>query len=318
MAVAGVAVAGCGAGAHLAAAPPTTTPAALVSQAVSASSAVDSGRIDLTLALTLDGVKELGGKPLTIDVSGPFARAAGGQTSADLSIAIAAAADKAQIGVDIVDGTVYLGLGGTFYKLGAAASHSPPAPVGGASGPWGMLRALGIEPRSWLSDPHVAGGADVGGVPTRHLTAQVNVTNVVRDVAKLITHGTSGLGATGATGASSLSGALAAIESAITSARVDIYTGIADHIVRRFGLAIAFTVPASAAGAAGDLTGGELDLDATLTELGRPQSVTAPASWQPQSRLLNGVLALESQFGSLAGWVGGLGSHAGRMGLFGS
>ena len=96
------------------------------------------------------------------------------------------------------------------------------------------------------------------------------------------------------------------LESAITSAQVDIYTGVADHIVRRVDLDIAFTVPAIAAGAIDGLTGGSLTVDVTLTDLNQPQTITAPAGAQPASKLLNGVFALESKFGSLASLVAGL------------
>jgi hypothetical protein len=106
------------------------------------------------------------------------------------------------------------------------------------------------------------------------------------------------------------------LESAITSAQVDIYTGVSDHIVRRFDLAIDFTVPQIASGAIDGLTGGSLSFDATLTQLGQPQTITAPAGAQPASKLLNGVFALESRFGSLAALVASLtgGTGAGNSG----
>ena len=81
----------------------------------------------------------------------------------------------------------------------------------------------------------------------------------------------------------------------------DIYTGVEDHIVRRFDLAVSFTVPAPAGDVLKGLSGGSLHLDATLTDLGKPQTIAPPANAQPSSRLLNGIFDLESQFGSLAG-----------------
>ena len=135
----------------------------------------------------------------------------------------------------------------------------------------------------------------VGGVTTEHLTAQVNIANVLNDLSKVV----ASTGSTGAAGATA-GDALSLVESAITSAQVDIYTGVTDHIVRKFDLAIAFTVPQIAAGALGGLSGGSLNLDVTLTQLGQAQTITAPANPQPSSKLLNGVFALESQFGSLA------------------
>ena len=81
--------------------------------------------------------------------------------------------------------------------------------------------------------------------------------------------------------------------------------------VRELKLAVAFAVPSLASGALGGLTGGSLDLDATLTQLNQRQTITAPASSPPASGILNGIYALESQFGSLASlFAGSTGSLA--------
>ncbi len=291
---AGAAIAACGGGGHhTSAAAVKASPAALVSQTFSASDAINSGRVGLAVALKLDGIKQLGGKPVTLDVSGPFERGAGNQLSADLSATVSIAGSTANIGFDVVDKKLYVGLGGTFYELPASSTASSSLGATGASGVGGVLAALGIDPKTWLTDPHIVGTASVGGVTTEHLTAQINIANVLGDVSKLVAR-------TGSTGAGAATSALPMIESAITSAQVDMYTGVADHIVRKFDLAIAFTVPQIAAGALGSLTGGSLNVDVTLTELGRPQTITAPANPQPSSKLLNGVFALESQFGALA------------------
>jgi hypothetical protein len=79
-------------------------------------------------------------------------------------------------------------------------------------------------------------------------------------------------------------------------------------------------VPQIAAGAIDGLTGGSLTADVTLTDLNQPQTITAPAGAQPASKLLNGVFALESRFGSLASLVAGLtgSSGSGLGGVFSS
>ena len=294
---AGAAIAACGGSGHSNSAAVKATPAALVSQTFSASNGIDSGRLGLTLTVTLNGIKQLGGKPVTLDISGPFKRGADGQISTDLTANVSIAGSTAALGIDRVAGKTYLGINGTFYEL--PASRTPSA-SGGASGASGLLSGLGLDPQTWLSDPHIVGTADVGGVATQHLTAQIDVANVLNDVSKLVA------GSTGATGAATSSNVLALIESAITTARVDVYTGVSDHIVRKFDLAIAFTAPQIAAGVLGGLTSGSLGLDATLTQLGQPETITAPANPEPSSKLLNGVFALESQFGSLASLIAGV------------
>jgi hypothetical protein len=295
---AAAAIAACGGSGH-----PTTSatvkasPASLVSQSFSASDAINSGQVALAVKLKLDGIAQLGSKPITLDVSGPFERSAGDQISTDLAATVSIAGSTANLGFDAVDKKLYVGLAGTFYEL--PASTTPKTSVG-SSGASGVLSALGINPKTWLTDPHIVGTASVGGVTTEHLTAQVNIANVLNDLSKVV----ASTGSTGAAGATA-GNALSLVESAITSAQVDIYTGVTDHIVRKFDLAIAFTVPQIAAGALGGLSGGSLNLDVTLTQLGQQQTITAPANPQPSSKLLNGVFALESQFGSLASLVSG-------------
>jgi len=78
--------------------------------------------------------------------------------------------------------------------------------------------------------------------------------------------------------------------------------------VRRLDLAVAFSVPAGAGSLLGGLSGGSLRLDATLSALNQPQTITAPSGAQPASHLLNGVFDLESRFGSLASLFAGSGS----------
>lgn len=302
-------IAACGSAQRHPAASARVTPATLLAQTVGSADTLQSGRIDMTLALTLDGVKELGGKPVTLELSGPFARGSGGRVSTDLALALSAGTSHVTAGLDIVDGVTYVGLGGQFYKLGAAPGAGATG-MTGASGAMGWLG--GLDPSGWLRSPHIVGNAVIGGVSTRHLHALVDVPTVLDDLAKLLGPVLGATGASGATGSTGATGpvtqVLMMLESAITSASVDLYTGVTDHIPRRAQLAIAFTVPQIAADALGGLTGGSLDLDTTLTELGQTESVAAPADAQPASKLVNGVLALESQFGSLAPFVKQFGS----------
>jgi hypothetical protein len=301
---AALALAACGGGAHAdKTAAAKVSPAKLVSQSFSASDALNSGHVALTLDLRLDGVKQLDGKPIALSVSGPFQRT-GGELDTDLVATVSAGSSSAELALDKVGKDTYVELAGTFYKLPTAGASGATGVSGllGATGARGVLGGLGIDPASWLSDPRDVGEKTVGGVLTEHVQAQINIANVLNDVSKMIG------GATGANGASTSTSVLALLQSAITTAQVDIYTGVADHIVREFDLDIAFTVPAIAAGVLDGLTAGSLTLDATLTGLGQPQTVTAPASAQPSSKLLNGVFALESK---LAKNFGGLPSGAG-------
>jgi hypothetical protein len=310
-------VAACGGGGHKnankAATAPKLTPKALVSKAFDASNAIDSGDISAAATINLNGLKQLSGKPISLTLSGPFQRDASGRTSAALTANVSVGSSTVRLAIDELPGHLYLGINGTYYSL-PTGSSSPLHALGGASGAsgaTGLLGSLGIDPHTWLSNPTIVGDTTVGGVQTQHLTAHVNIANVLGDLSKVA----GAVGATGSSGSSSIASALPLIESAITSAKVDIYTGVADHIVRRFDLAIAFTVPGLAASEFGGLTGGSLNFDVTLTNLGKPQTISAPASVQPAKNLLNGLLGLESKLGSLAPLFSSL--SAGSGGSFG-
>ncbi|HLW94546.1 MAG TPA: hypothetical protein VKS25_04130 [Solirubrobacteraceae bacterium] len=319
-----IVVAACGGGGghknNTAANAPKLTPTALVSKAFDASDAVDSGNISLTATINLDGLKQLDGKPIVLALSGPFQRTAG-KTSADFAATISIGSSTAHLGVDVLPGHDYLGIDGTFYDLPTGAGSTLGSLTGGSSGAagpatgaTGLLSSLGIDPHSWLTNPKIVGDTTIGGVQTQHLTAQVDIAKVLGDLEKVI--GASG--ATGSSGTSSITSALPLIESAINSAKVDIYTGVSDHILRRFDLAIAFTVPAIAASEFGGLKGGSLSFDVTLTELGKAETISAPANVQPAKDLLNGIFSLESKFGSLASLFSSASSSLGSGGGLGS
>jgi hypothetical protein len=307
---AAIGLAACGGSGHpKSSASVKASPARLVSQTFSASGGVTSGQVSLSLDLTLAGIKQLDGKPVSLTVSGPFTRN-GHEISTDLTAVVSAADSSATLGFDDVNGSSYLGIGGTFYDLTQGSTSIPikdgATPLGSApAGASGALGALGIDLRSWITDPVELPQTMVGGVTTDHLQAQIDVANVLGDVSKMI--GSRGAtGAAGSSASSNVTSLLPLLESAITKAQVDIYTGVADHIVRKADLDIAFTVPQIAAGAIDGLTGGSLTADVTLTDVNQPQTITAPTGVQPASKLLNGVFALESKFGSLASLVAGL------------
>src|SRR5579862_5190069 len=164
---------------------PKATPVQLVDQTFTASNAVQSGHLDLTATVTLNGVKQLGSQPITVHVSGPFVQGANGKPNTALTISLSLAGKNLDLAVDQIDGTSYLGISGTFYKLPASALKPPAGATGAAGRLKGLFTSLGIDPRQWLTNPHDVGTADVGGVSTEHLTAQVDLPKLLADVTRL-------------------------------------------------------------------------------------------------------------------------------------
>ena len=183
------------------------TAARLVSQAFSASGAIDSGRVELTLdAARSNGVKQLGGKPVTLDaqraVPARRLRAALGRPERRRSIA---AGDTANIGLVLVPRprptSASAAPSTTLPRAARRPARTAPAAPSGASG--GILGALGIDPHGWLTRPRTTSAPPtVGGV--RPSTSARTI-----DVAKLLGDRSTALARTGATARAGASGARA-------------------------------------------------------------------------------------------------------------
>ena len=48
------------------------------------------------------------------------------------------------------------------------------------------FHSLGIDPRSWLKNSKVVGEEDVGGVTTKHISADLDVNKLIEDINKLL------------------------------------------------------------------------------------------------------------------------------------
>jgi len=246
---------------------------------------IRSGVLSLTLNVDLDGLKSLGGKPVSLQLSGPFIVSGGAANEFDFAATLGVKGQTVPVGLISAAGKTYLEFGGSAYSL-PTSTFTSHIPTTGASGGAGMLSKLGIQPVDWLTGLRVIGSAAVGGVATTHVTGQIDVADVVTDLAKLASKLP---GAEGRTITKELTPInQGVIASAVTSSAIDIYVGAHDHLLRESRIALAFTIPALAQSALDGVTGGSFALDATITGLNSPQTITAPKSSQPLSHLLGG------------------------------
>jgi hypothetical protein len=153
----------------------------------------------------------------------------------------------------------------------------------GAGSPFG---ALGLDPRAWLTHPRIAGSARIAGAEATHIVAELNAARFLADAQRLSAAGAGlGLGSR-APGSPLLSPALvSALSSSLRSARVDVYTGASDHLLRRLSLRTAI-LPAATGAATGGPGRGTFRLLLTLTRLNKPQAISAPSGAQPLARAL--------------------------------
>jgi hypothetical protein len=306
--LAGVGVGGCGTAAQA-----SSDAGALLSQTFGGTHKVASGNLNLTLTIDPSGSSTLTG-PITISFGGPFqTRGQGKLPASNFTVSASAMGQRVSLGLLSTGTNGYVTLQGTSYQMPQAtfkkleSSFAQLAASPGATNGSGTLAKLGIHPLHWLTHPAIVGTETAGGAQTTHIHAGVNVPALLKDLNTLLGKASS-LGASGAgavkSGLSPITQRRIAAE--VRNPSVDVWTGTSDKIVRR--LAINLTLPVT--GATSTQLGGMRSADIGLTmqygDLGRPQTITAPATVRPYSEFQSKVAAfVQSLQGAAAGMLGG-------------
>jgi hypothetical protein len=266
---------------------------------------VNSGNLDLTLGVQTQGLKSLTG-PLAFKLAGPFSSLGAGKLPKfDFDLDIAAGNQTIQAGAVSLGDTGYLKFNGKAYSLSKALfdqfknGYERSAAQSKSKSSVPSLKALGVNPSTWLTNPQQVGKADVGGAQTFHITSGVNVQRFLADINSLLGKAKN-LGGSSTTGVpQSLSPQVqATIERSVKDAKVDIYTGVDDHALRRLALSVDLAVPKDAQKQAGGLKSGELRLDLTIADLNKDQTIQAPTGARPFSELQSQLAALQGSTSS--------------------
>jgi hypothetical protein len=285
-----VLLAACGGSGGKSAGSASSGPQAKLEKALGASAAsLRSATLSGDIRLDPEGLLKLGG-PIAVHVGGPFA--ASNRTTAprfDLAFLATLGGEKFKGGVLSTGSRSYLRLDDRAYALGAR--HS-----GGTSGgkPHPGLRALGIDPLPWIRNVSDKGREQVAGVPTDHLAGDVDAPRLLADVGTLL----SKVG--GGAGSFIAPKLLQDIAGAVSSAKVDLWTGARDSLVRQIAVDVRFAFKPAQSPIVG-LDGGHLTLRLRLDDVnGAPVKVRAPAAVRPVSEVTGK--------GGFANVLGGLGA----------
>jgi hypothetical protein len=335
-----VVLAGCGSSASSSSNAASATPDAqtLLRETFSGNHPVNSGQIELAVHLVPAGSSVLT-TPITIAFGGPFQSAGKGTLpESDFTVTASAQGQSGKLSIISTGSAGYITINGDSFQLPAASydklksglssvtgSSSTPS-AGSSSTPAGssstssaspsasILGKLGIDPLNWLSDPQVVGLESVGGVNTDHISAKVNVTGLLKDLAKLAGSASSlGIG-----GAGKLSGGLTASEQSSIAAHVsspsfDIWTGASDQTLRKLSVALTVPVTGTLHTELGGLTSLRITVDLQYADLNQPQTITAPTKLLPysefQTQLASDMKAIESGIASSA--LGGSSTNSG-------
>jgi len=249
---------------------------------------VSSGDLKLDLQAEFDGLEELRG-PLSLTLSGPVKSDGPKEVPVlDWKINAEGAGQSFDIGLKVTDDNAYVEYQGTWYEAGAElfsqfkqqyADQQPDEQP--------TLKSFGLDPASWLEDPTVEDGDEIGGDATQVVSGPVDVETVVRDLYSL-TKSDAFRQQLESQGQSvpdipepsdeDIQKIVDAVDKLTLEINVD-----ENDIARRLSLAGDFTVPEGTGD--GELKGGSLSLSYTLEEVDVDPQVEAPADARPISEL---------------------------------
>jgi hypothetical protein len=256
---------------------------ALLSQTLSTHRPIESGQLELSLALAGASAERLSSVRLT----GRFQAAGAGRLpNFALTLALKQPARKLAVSAVSVHRRLFLALGGAWFlvpggtaqALGRAYAQSGAAPTARRS----ALATIGLNPGRWLTSPTIAGSANVAGEDTVQILARVDASRFLADARRLSQTLTSPIGAQQS---DPLSLARISTGSHPRDWVMHVYTGAHDHILRRLALGVAVVISTPTGNSAGRLELGTLTFTLAVAQPNQPQTIAAPANTQPLSQL---------------------------------
>lgn len=296
-------------------------PQEVLDQAFNSEGSIDSGVLDL--ALTIDAQGPEGGQ-LEVSLSGPFETRGEDQIPLiDMDLAVqgsgAGSGDvDVQAGATVTGEQAFISFDGDdyavdeatfalfegFYAQSAAAQEQSTEQEGAA-----LFDQLGVNPRSWLTNVTNEGVEEIGGAEAIHITGDADVARIIEDSQTIAQQ----------TGQADqvAPGDLEQLNESLESARIDVYVGKDDGLLRQFSGDLQFSDETTENP---DLAEAKIAFNLSFSAVNEPQEFTAPADPRPLSELegldaVGGIGSLEDGDDAAGGSVeGGSGSAGGAGG----
>jgi hypothetical protein len=256
------------------------------------SSSIESADLKLDATIQLKGSPGLE-RPVRISAVGPFRSNEGKLPSVDIEL---------KIGTDGGGQTVTTGFLSTgdraFVKFQDVYYEQPASEVAKANrslarnrGERGSLRALGLDPRSWLAEAKDEGEEEIGGVTTRHVSGTLDVEAVMRNLNEFVRRSGEALGgATGQSPPEPLSAEdIRQVGEVVRDPTFHVYVGEEDDLIRRVSGTIEFDVPEESRESLGNIESGTLEIQLELSDVNGDQNIEAPANARPISALTDSL-----------------------------
>ena len=266
---------------------------------------VRSGRLDLNVRLNAKGLAQLQG-PVSVRLSGPFESTKPRELPRfDFSLALSAQDQNIQAGAVSTGDKGFLRFQDQAYDIGedllkqfrdGYAEQAKCTEEQGDKGGGVSFRSLGVDPRRWLRDAERVGEEEVGGADTIHIASGIDVPRFLEDINRVLSRTdvqqrqadpcNTEQGDRPAPQSRQLSEAdRKQIAEAIKDARLDVWTGKDDKIMRRMNVELRFDVPQERRRNARGLQSGDIRFDLTLGGVNEEQRISAPADAQPLEQL---------------------------------
>jgi hypothetical protein len=274
---------------------------------------VKSGKLEIAINFSGKSASSTTNQPVSIQLTGPFQSRGKGQVPAfDLDASIGGGGASKTLGAVSTGTQGFVTVGTTAYVLPPSVFNRFKTSFAQSAAKNGnktnTLGALGVEPLKWLKNPQVESDETIGGVDTKHVSAGVDVPKFLDDVDTVVKKATAGGGAQGSQlpKTSFTPAQKKQIGDAIKNAKFDVWSGKDDKIIRKLAVSLDFQTPKGSNAPQG-ITSGSLDFSVTLTDINKPQTITAPANPQPFAKLQTQIQGLLGQLQG-AGQGGGTGT----------
>jgi hypothetical protein len=243
---------------------------------------------DLKIEAELDLNGGASSRPVRIEANGPFRTNEDKLPSVDLDLRVGAdgGGQTIQTGFLSTGDRAFVKFQEVYYEQPAAEVRRANRAIARNRGRRGSLRALGLDPRSWLGQAEDEGEEEVAGVETRHVAGTLDVEALMRNLNTFVRRSGSAIG--GATG-QSVPDPLSAedireVGRVVRDPTFHVYVGKDDSIIRRVSGRIEFAVPEEDRGAGG-IESGTLTFSVELGDVNGDQQIEAPANARPLSAL---------------------------------
>jgi len=263
-----------------------------------------SGRLDVSVRLDANGLAQLQG-PVSARLAGPWTTTKPEELPRfDFEADLNAGGQSIRAGATSTGEKGFISFQGQAYELSQQLydefkkGYAEQAKKSQGEEEGVSFRTLGVDPQRWLRDTKYVDKQDVGGTETLHLRSGIDVPRLLEDLNRILGRAEE---IQGQERARQLTEAeRKQISEAVKDARLELWTGEKDKILRRLNVRLSFEVPEENRRQANGLTSGTIRFDLALGKINEEQKIAGPEGARPLEELIGGA-------GAGAGGAGGSG-----------